>query len=93
MLEPETQDWALCNEQLQEYFDIPRSCLKIDMVLSTKSHRHAYEVSQETHCYLLVEGEEEVWVDEDLAALVGRFAKDQGRRSVYMSFEFPKEVA
>jgi hypothetical protein len=80
--------FSLCNEELRRYFDIALTCMEIDLVLSTKPHRHAYEVSRDDFDHIIVEGTS-VWVDDELATLIHGYAKGHKK---YLSFEYPKGV-
>ena len=86
--------FALCNDELQRFFDIPLTVMEIDLVLSTRSNKDSYEVQQENNDHILVECES-VWVDDELATLVGEYEYDGSGgnvRRAYLSFEYPKGV-
>ncbi len=84
-------DFGLCDSQLNDYFDITKADTKVDLVLSTKECVDSYAVRQHSPDH--IEGEDPndtVWVDNELAAMIGKYATAAKQEFIYLSFEFPK---
>lgn len=92
---PDIPDFGLCDDTLREYFDVPLSCMKIDLVLSTKEHKDSYGVRRfvldDTRDFIQVQDPvDTVWVDKELAQAIQEFALAAKQEFIYISFEFPK---
>ncbi len=87
-------DFGLCDNDLYRYFDISMACCKIDIVLSTREYKDSYAVKQTDTDW--IEGRDPadtLWVDEELAAWIGEYAKAAKQEWVYVYFEFPSTPA
>ena len=84
-------DFGLCDDDLRRYFNISPDCMEIDVVLSTREYKDSYAVKQADSEH--IEGRDPadtLWVDEEFAAWIGKYAKAANREWVYLSFEYPK---
>ncbi len=88
---PWRTDFGLCNEELSNYFDIALDCPVVYLILSTRECVDSYAVRQDGPEHIQVRDPDNlVWCDDDLAEMVGKYAKKAKQEYVYLSFEIPE---
>lgn len=84
-------DFSVCDRGLRQYFNIPRECEKVELVLdNVRGSRHSYRYKVSTDGYLMLEVRPRVWESQYLNGPFWEWLKYNQEDFPFISVEIPQ---